>query len=48
MASTSPGYGITIRVEGHPDTHPVAAITSVMRGAGAPHSMWLSHFLSVL
>ena len=35
MASTSPGYGITIRVEGHPDTHPVAAITSVISEAGA-------------
>jgi malate dehydrogenase (oxaloacetate-decarboxylating) len=35
MASTSPGYGITIRVEGHPDTHPVAAITPVISEAGA-------------
>jgi malate dehydrogenase (oxaloacetate-decarboxylating) len=35
MASTSPGYGITIRVEGHPDTHPVAAITAVISEAGA-------------
>ena len=35
MASTSPGYGITIRVEGHPDSQPVAAITAVISGAGA-------------
>ena len=35
MASTSPGYGITIRVEGHPDSQPVAAITSVISEAGA-------------
>jgi len=35
MASTSPGYGITIRVEGHPDSHPVAAITAVISEAGA-------------
>jgi len=35
MASTSPGYGITIRVEGHPDSHPVAAITAVISDAGA-------------
>ena len=35
MASTSPGYGITIRVEGHPDSQPVASITAVISGAGA-------------
>ena len=35
MASTSPGYGITIRVEGHPDSQPVAAITAVISSAGA-------------
>jgi malate dehydrogenase (oxaloacetate-decarboxylating) len=35
MASTSPGYGITIRVEGHPDSQPVAAITAVISEAGA-------------
>ncbi len=35
MASTSPGYGITIRVEGHPDSHPVASITAVISEAGA-------------
>jgi len=35
MASTSPGYGITIRVEGSPDTNPVAIATTVITGAGA-------------
>jgi len=35
MASTSPGYGITIRVEGSPDLQPVAQITSALSAAGA-------------
>jgi malate dehydrogenase (oxaloacetate-decarboxylating) len=35
VASTSPGYGITIRVEGHPDSQPVAAATVVISEAGA-------------
>ena len=35
MASTSPGYGITIRVEGSPDLRPVAHITSALSAAGA-------------
>jgi malate dehydrogenase (oxaloacetate-decarboxylating) len=35
MASTSPGYGITIRVEGAPDLQPVALITATITGAGA-------------
>jgi malate dehydrogenase (oxaloacetate-decarboxylating) len=35
MASTSPGYGITIRVEGPPDANPVALATTVIAGAGA-------------
>jgi malate dehydrogenase (oxaloacetate-decarboxylating) len=35
MASTSPGYGITIRVEGSPDLQPIALITSALAGAGA-------------
>jgi len=35
MASTSPGYGITIRVEGTPDLQPVAQITSALSIAGA-------------
>ena len=35
MASTSPGYGITIRVEGHPSIQPVALATAVITGAGA-------------
>jgi malate dehydrogenase (oxaloacetate-decarboxylating) len=35
MASTSPGYGITIRVEGSPDVNPVALATTVITGAGA-------------
>jgi malate dehydrogenase (oxaloacetate-decarboxylating) len=35
MASTSPGYGITIRVEGAPELQPVALITSTITIAGA-------------
>ena len=35
MASTSPGYGITIRVEGSPSLQPVALITSAITDAGA-------------
>ena len=35
MASTSPGYGITIRVEGPPAANPVALATTVISGAGA-------------
>ena len=35
MASTSPGYGITIRVEGPPAANPVALATTVIAGAGA-------------
>jgi malate dehydrogenase (oxaloacetate-decarboxylating) len=35
MASTSPGYGITIRVEGSPDLQPVALITTTITNAGA-------------
>jgi len=35
MASTSPGYGITIRVEGSPDLQPVALITAAITSAGA-------------
>jgi malate dehydrogenase (oxaloacetate-decarboxylating) len=35
MASTSPGYGITIRVEGSPDTNPVALATTIITRAGA-------------
>jgi len=35
MASTSPGYGITIRVEGSPDANPVALATTIITGAGA-------------
>jgi malate dehydrogenase (oxaloacetate-decarboxylating) len=35
MASTSPGYGITIRVEGRPELQPVALITSTITNAGA-------------
>jgi malate dehydrogenase (oxaloacetate-decarboxylating) len=35
MASTSPGYGITVRVEGSPDSNPVALATTVITGAGA-------------
>lgn len=35
MASTSPGYGITIRVEGSPEIQPVALITATITSAGA-------------
>jgi malate dehydrogenase (oxaloacetate-decarboxylating) len=35
MASTSPGYGITIRVEGPPSAQPVAEVTSAITAAGA-------------
>ena len=35
MASTSPGYGITIRVEGAPDLQPVALVTATVTSAGA-------------
>ena len=35
MASTSPGYGITIRVEGSPSSQPVALATTIISGAGA-------------
>ena len=35
MASTSPGYGITIRVEGSPASQPVALATTVITAAGA-------------
>jgi malate dehydrogenase (oxaloacetate-decarboxylating) len=35
MASTSPGYGITIRVEGSPEVQPVALITTTITNAGA-------------
>ena len=35
MASTSPGYGITIRVEGAPHTQPVAEVTNAIIAAGA-------------
>ena len=35
MVSTSPGYGITIRVEGAPELQPVALITSTITNAGA-------------
>jgi malate dehydrogenase (oxaloacetate-decarboxylating) len=35
VASTSPGYGITIRVEGSPDLQPIALITSALSSAGA-------------
>jgi len=35
MASTSPGYGITIRVEGPPASQPVALATTVIAAAGA-------------
>jgi len=35
MASTSPGYGITIRVEGSASAQPVAEITQAILGAGA-------------
>ena len=30
MATNSPGYGITIRVEGEPSTNPVAEITAIV------------------
>ena len=35
MASTSPGYGITIRIEGPPSSQPVALATTVISAAGA-------------
>ena len=35
MASTRPGYGITIRVEGSPALQPVALITAAITDAGA-------------
>ena len=35
MASTSPGYGITIRVDGSPELQPVALITTTITNAGA-------------
>jgi malate dehydrogenase (oxaloacetate-decarboxylating) len=35
MASTSPGYGITIRVEGSPELQPVALVTATITQAGA-------------
>ena len=35
MASTSPGYGITIRVEGAPSAQPVAEATATITKAGA-------------
>ncbi|MDP1719536.1 MAG: NAD-dependent malic enzyme [Candidatus Nanopelagicaceae bacterium] len=35
MASTSPGYGITIRVEGAPSVQPVAEATAAITKAGA-------------
>jgi malate dehydrogenase (oxaloacetate-decarboxylating) len=35
MASNSPGYGITIRVEGEPSFNPVAEITSIVSREGA-------------
>ena len=35
MANTSPGYGITIRVEGKPEFQPVAEITTVISREGA-------------
>ena len=35
MAQTSPGYGITIRVEGRPEFQPVAEITSIISREGA-------------
>lgn len=35
MASTSPGYGITIRVEGSPALQPVALITAAITETGA-------------
>lgn len=35
MTSTSPGYGITIRVEGAPERQPVAQATTAISNAGA-------------
>lgn len=35
MTSTSPGYGITIRVEGSPELQPVALITTTITNSGA-------------
>jgi len=35
MASTSPGYAITIRVDGHPSAQPVAQITAALVKTGA-------------
>lgn len=35
MASTSPGYGITIRIEGPPASQPVALATTAIAAAGA-------------
>ena len=35
MSSTSPGYGITIRVEGPPSAQPVAEVTNAIVAAGA-------------
>ena len=35
MATNSPGYGITIRVEGLPSVNPVALITTIVSGEGA-------------
>jgi malate dehydrogenase (oxaloacetate-decarboxylating) len=35
MASTSPGYGITIRVEGSPELQPVVLITTTITNTGA-------------
>jgi malate dehydrogenase (oxaloacetate-decarboxylating) len=35
MANTSPGYGITIRVEGQPEFQPVAEITTIITREGA-------------
>jgi malate dehydrogenase (oxaloacetate-decarboxylating) len=35
MSSTSPGYGITIRVEGAPSAQPVAEVTNAIVAAGA-------------
>lgn len=35
MASTSPGYGITIRIEGSASSQPVALATTIITTAGA-------------
>ena len=35
MSTTSPGYGITIRVEGAPELQPVALVTATITTAGA-------------